>query len=277
MMTRRTAIATAAAASAASAQANLAQATSAVANPNDRIPARGALASGLTLRPAEARGKADHGWLRSAHSFSFANYFDPEHMGFEALRVINDDWVAGGGGFPMHPHRDAEIFSYVLKGGLQHRDSMGNGSTVQAGGVQYMSAGSGVTHSEFNPSQDAPMQFLQVWLLPNVQGAEPRYDTMDISSKDKDGKLSLFLSPDGRDGSMAMRADADIYAATLQGDQTIDHMMGDGTRGWIQIAEGSVTVNGAALRRGDGLAIREAGRLEFRDGEDAELLYFEFA
>ena len=262
MMTRRTAIATAAAVSAVPAKSNTGQIR---------------LASGLTLRPAEARGKADHGWLRSAHSFSFANYFDPEHMGFESLRVINDDWVAGGGGVPMHPHQDAEIFSYVLKGGLQHRDSMGNGSTVQAGGVQYMSAGSGVTHSEFNPSQDEPMQFLQVWLMPNVTGVAPRYDTPDIAPKDKDGKLKLFLSPDGRDGSMSMRADADIYAATLNGGQTIDHDMADGTRGGVQVAQGSVTVNGQALRRGDGLAIRNAGRLELRDGDEAELLYFEFA
>lgn len=234
------------------------------------------LASDLALRPAEARGKADHGWLRSAHSFSFASYYDPAHMGFESLRVINDDWVEGGGGFPMHPHRDAEIFSYVLSGGLQHRDSLGNGSTVQAGGVQYMSAGSGVTHSEFNPSQTDPMRFLQVWLLPNVQGAKPRYDTLDIRPEDKDGKLALFLSPNGREGSMTIRSDADIYAATLNGDQAITHAMGNDTRAWVQVADGSVTVNGQVLRRGDGLAIREAGRLEFRDGDAAELLYFEF-
>lgn len=235
------------------------------------------LASNLLLRPAAARGKADHGWLRSAHSFSFANYFDPNHMGFEALRVINDDWVSGGGGFPMHPHKDAEIFSYVLNGGLQHRDSLGNGSTVQAGGIQYMSAGSGVTHSEFNPSQTDPVQFLQVWLTPNMQGAEPRYDTLDLSPEAKDGTLALFLSPTGRNGSLSIRADVDIYAATLTRDQNIDHIMGGGTRGWVQVARGTVTVNGEALRRGDGLAIRESGRLEFRDGYDAELLYFEFA
>ena len=264
-MTRRTAIATATAAAATPTQAKTG------ANTGTR------LASGLTLRPAEARGKADHGWLRSAHSFSFASYFDPEHMGFEALRVINDDWVAGGGGFPMHPHQDAEIFSYVLEGGLQHRDSMGNGSTVMAGGVQYMSAGSGVRHSEFNPSQTDPMQFLQIWLIPNVSGATPRYDTLDIAPEDKDGKLALFLSPDGRDGSMTIRSDADIYAATLKGDQRIDHAMADGSRGWVQVARGSLTVNGQDLRRGDGLAIRESGRLEFEKGDNAEVLYFEFA
>lgn len=235
------------------------------------------LATELVLRPEEARGKADHGWLRAAHSFSFGNYYDPQNMGFESLRVINDDIIAGGGSFPMHPHKDAEIFSYILEGGLQHRDTMGNGSTVMAGGVQYMSAGSGVRHSEANPSQTDPMRLLQVWLIPNVDGAEPRYDTLDINPDAKDGKLALFLSPDGRDGSMSIRTDADIYAATLRGDKSIDHDMADGTRGWIQVATGALTVNGEPLRRGDGLAIRKSGRLEFRDGEDAELLYFEFA
>jgi redox-sensitive bicupin YhaK (pirin superfamily) len=235
------------------------------------------LASNLILRPEEERGKADHGWLRTAHSFSFANYYDPRFMGFESLRVINDDQIAGGGAFPMHPHKDAEIFSYIIGGGLQHQDTMGNGSTVMAGGVQYMSAGSGVRHSEANPSPTEPMRLLQVWLLPNVSGATPRYDTMDIRPEDKDGKLALFLSPDGRDGSMSIRADANIYAATLQGDQQIDHAMADGARGWIQVAKGAVTVNGQPLRRGDGLAIRDSGRLEFRDGDDAEFLYFEFS
>jgi len=235
------------------------------------------LATNLHLRPADARGKADHGWLRSNFSFSFANYYDPNNMGFESLRVINDDWIAGGGAFPMHPHKDAEIFSYILEGGLRHQDSMGNGSTVMAGGVQYMSAGSGVTHSETNPSPTDPMRLLQVWLIPNVRGATPRYDTLDIPAEAKDGKLALFLSPEGRDGSMAIRADANIYAATLSDAQTISHDMVDGTRGWIQVAGGSVTVNGQALRRGDGLAIKQSGRLDFSDGDDAEFLYFEFS
>jgi len=234
------------------------------------------LASDLVLRPEEDRGKADHGWLRAAHSFSFANYYDPKHMGFESLRVINDDQIAGGGAFPMHPHKDAEIFSYIIEGGLQHRDTMGNGSTVMAGGVQYMSAGSGVRHSEANPSPMEPMRLLQVWLLPNVSGATPRYDTLDIRPEDKDGKLALFLSPDGRDGSMSIRADADIYSATLNADQQIDHAMADGARGWVQVAKGAVTVNGQPLRRGDGLAIRDSGVLEFRNGDAAEFLYFEF-
>lgn len=233
-------------------------------------------ATGLTLRAAEARGSANHGWLRTAYSFSFSNYYDPEHMGFEALRVINDDWIAGGGGFPMHAHEDAEIFSYVLDGALQHRDSMGNGSIVGAGGIQYMSAGTGVTHSEFNPSADDPVRLLQVWLIPDARGAKPHYETKDLTAADKDGRLCLFLSRDGRGGSIAMQTSADIYAATLSGDQTITHNMADGSRGWIQVARGEVTVNGHALRRGDGLSIRGSGQLSFSAGIDAEFLYFEF-
>ena len=259
MMTRYTAVATATAAA-------LPTSAAAIIAP----------AGGFTLRPAEERGRADHGWLRSAHSFSFGQYYHPDHMGFESLRVINDDWVAGGGGFPPHPHRDAEIFSYVLDGALEHKDSMGNGSVVQAGGVQYMSAGSGVTHSEFNPSQTEPMAFFQIWLMPNVRGAAPRYDTLDIAPEEKDGRFKLFLSPDGRDGSMAIRADADIRAATLDGEQVLEHDMSAVSKGWVQVVRGNVAVNGQPLRRGDGLAIRESGRLSFTDGDDAEIIYFEF-
>lgn len=233
------------------------------------------LASGLTLRPAEARGKADFGWLKSAHSFSFGQYFDPRHIQFENLRVINDDRVQAGAGFGEHPHRDAEIFSYVLDGALEHKDSMGNGSVVKAGGVQYMSAGNGVRHSEFNPLKDKDIRFLQVWLLPNETGVAPRYDTLDIDPAEKDGKLKLFLSPDGRDGSMAIRADSDIYAATLKGDQEIRFDMTPGRKAWVQVAQGNVTINGEDLREGDGLAIEEAGILHFTKGDEAEFLLFE--
>ncbi|WP_229714499.1 pirin family protein [Aquisalinus luteolus] len=232
--------------------------------------------SALRLRPAEARGKADHGWLRSAHTFSFANYYDPQHMHFDTLRVINDDYVAGGGGFPPHPHQDAEIFSYVLEGALEHKDTMGNGSIVKAGGVQYMSAGSGVRHSEFNPSRDEAVRFLQIWLLPTERGARPRYETKDIPAADKDGKLALFLSPEGRDGSMAIRSNADIYAATLNGDQSITFDLAPNHKGWVQVARGSLTVNGQDLRRGDGLAIEKSGTLTFEKGDDAEIVFFDF-
>lgn len=233
------------------------------------------LASGFRLRPAEARGIVDHGWLKSAHSFSFANYFDPEHLQFESLRVINDDHIAGGHGFPAHPHQNAEIFSYVLKGAISHKDSLGNGSTVKAGGVQFMSAGSGVRHSEFNPSETEDMALLQIWLLPNVQNEAPHYETMDISPEDKDGKLKLFLSKDGRNGSMRIKADADIYAATLDGAQSLSFDMPQGHKAWVQIARGSVYVNGESLRRGDGLAVEVSGRLEFKDAVDAEFLLFD--
>lgn len=229
----------------------------------------------MKIRFAEERGMADHGWLKSAHSFSFASYFHPEHMQFESLRVINDDYVAAGAGFPAHPHKDAEIFSYVLEGALEHKDSMGNGSVVKAGGVQYMSAGSGVTHSEFNPSSDEAVKFLQIWLLPNKQGGTPRYDTLDLSPADKDGKLKLFLSKDGRDGSMLIHADADIYAATLNGEQRIETELPQGRKAWVQIAKGSVTVNGQSLRRGDGLSISQGGTIIFEQGSDAEFIYFD--
>jgi redox-sensitive bicupin YhaK (pirin superfamily) len=229
----------------------------------------------LTLRPAEARGKADHGWLRSAHSFSFAQYFHPDHMGFGPLRVINDDRVAAKGGFPTHPHENFEIFSYVLDGQLEHKDSMGNGSVVGAGGVQYMSAGTGVRHSEFNPSATDPVHFLQIWVMPDVENQAPRYETLDISAQDKEGQLALFLSGDGRDGSMHIKADTDIYAATLTGEQSIETRLAEGRIGWVQVARGNLTVNGRALREGDGLAIHKGGLIHFAKGEAAEFLYFD--
>lgn len=233
------------------------------------------MASGFKRLRSEDRHMATHGWLQSAHSFSFANYFHPEYMQFESLRVINDDIIAPGMGFPMHPHANFEIFSYILDGALEHKDTMGNGSTVAAGGVQYMSAGSGVQHSEFNPSKDARAQLLQIWLLPNVQDEAPRYETMDINPADKDGKLKLFLSKDGRDGSMHIKSDADIYAATLNGDQAIAFDIPAGNKAWIQMANGSLTVNGQHLDVGDGLAVNQSGRLEFSGGENAEFLLFD--
>lgn len=229
----------------------------------------------LTLRPAHQRGQADFGWLKSKHSFSFGSYHDPKHMQFGVLRVINDDEVEGGGGFPSHPHRDAEIFSYVLEGALSHEDSMGNGSTVSAGGVQYMSAGSGVTHSEFNPSATDRMRFLQVWLTPDELAAEPRYETLDISAEDKSGRLKLFLSPDGRDGSMSTRASASVYAATLEGDQQIEHDLGTVPKAWLQVARGRLVVNGVEISKGDGVAVEGGGSITLSSGDNAEVLLFE--
>ena len=229
----------------------------------------------LTLRAAADRGKADFGWLKSAHTFSFGNYHDPNHMQFGVLRVINDDVVSGGGGFPSHPHRDAEIFSYVLQGALQHKDSMGNGSTVSEGGVQFMSAGSGVTHSEFNPSQTEPMRFLQVWLIPETSGGEPRYETLSIDDSEKQGQMKLFLSSDGRDGSIQTRAKANVYAATLNGDEVIEHDLGTVPKAWLQVARGTVSLNNEPLVAGDGVAIEGGGMLVLSDGADAEVMLFE--
>jgi redox-sensitive bicupin YhaK (pirin superfamily) len=231
--------------------------------------------TGFILRPADERGQADHGWLKSAHSFSFANYHDPAHVHFESLRVINDDEVAAGQGFGVHPHRDAEIFSYVLEGALEHKDSMGNGSTVAEGGIQYMSAGAGVQHSEFNPSATERVRFLQIWLMPNITGQSPRYETLQISDTEKDGKLKLFLSADGRDGSMQINANADIYAATLNGSQSIDFLVQEGRRSWIQVARGALEVNGLSLSKGDGLAVTESGGLSLRNGNNAEIILFD--
>jgi redox-sensitive bicupin YhaK (pirin superfamily) len=228
-------------------------------------------------RPADERGKADFGWLKSAHSFSFGQYYDPKHLGFGNLIVINDDLVAGDKGFGQHPHRNAEIFSYVLGGALEHKDSLGNGSVVSEGGVQYMSAGSGVTHSEFNPSQTDQMRFLQVWLLPEVEDTKPAYDTIELTSADKDGKLKLFLSKDGRDGSMKTQADASVYAAELNAGQAISQNLRAGRKGWVQVAGGSVSVNGITLNKGDGLAIVGSGTLIFDRGQDAEFLLFDLA
>ena len=233
------------------------------------------LATALRLRPANERGMANLGWLESAHSFSFANYHDPDHMGFANLRVINEDQVMPRRGFGEHPHKNAEIFSYVLSGTLSHNDTMRNSSTVRAGGIQYMSAGSGVRHSEFNPSDDLPVHFLQVWLLPNQNGGEPRYETLTLTHPDKAGQLKLFLSPDGRDGSLAMRADALVYAGSFDGSQTAEAILPEGHKGWVQIAKGSVDVNGKRLTRGDGLAVSQNGRLVFSQGIEAEVLYFD--
>ena len=231
----------------------------------------------FTKRPANERGKANFGWLKSAHSFSFGQYYDPKHQGFGNLIVINDDLVDGGKGFGAHPHKNAEIFSYVLGGALEHKDSMGNGSVVSEGGVQYMSAGSGVTHSEFNPSQTEEMRFLQVWLVPEVENTQPAYDTIDLTPADKDGKLKLFLSKDGRDGAMTTQADASVYAATLNADQTISHDLAEGRKGWVQVADGSVRVNNEGLNKGDGLAIEGTGTLIFEQGQNAEFLFFDLA
>ncbi|MEM9913512.1 MAG: pirin family protein [Planctomycetota bacterium] len=228
-------------------------------------------------RPARERGQTDFGWLKSKHSFSFGQYQDANRMGFANLRVINDDLVEGGKGFGEHPHQNAEIFSYMLDGALEHKDSLGNGSVVSAGGVQYMSAGSGVRHSEFNPSPTDAMRFLQVWLLPHETGTPPRYETLDIKPAEKDGRFKLFLSRDGRDGSMTTQADANVYVGSFDGDQELSWDLQAPRKGWVQVANGSLLVNSQPLSQGDGLAIEGEGTLVFSQGQRAEVLFFELS
>ena len=224
----------------------------------------------------DSRGGSDHGWLKNRFSFSFADYHDPQRMGFESLRVINEDWIAPSSGFPMHPHRNVEIFSYVISGEIEHKDTMGNGSRVKAGGIQFMSAGRGVRHSEFNPSPDKPLELLQIWILPNVGGVEPRYETASLSEDDKRGRLALFISNDGRDGTIKIYQDADIYAGLFHGDERASHTIAEGRRAYIHVARGSVVINGEALSRGDALTV-DGGEIDVSGGDKAEILLFDLA
>ena len=230
----------------------------------------------ITIRKAEDRGRANFGWLDSRHSFSFGRYYDPEHMGYETLRVINDDRVAPGGGFDTHPHNDMEIISYVLEGGLAHKDSMGNGSVIVAGDVQRMSAGTGVAHSEFNHSPEDSVHFLQIWFLPEAKGLKPGYEQKHFAPADKRGKLKLVASREGRDGSVSLNQDVDMYATLLDGSETVTHMLADGRKAYLQVACGTVALNGEMLRPGDGARI-EGGRIDLSDASGAEVILFDMA
>lgn len=227
------------------------------------------------IRKGLDRGFADHGWLKSFHTFSFAGYYDPQHMGFGALRVINEDRVAAGQGFGTHPHRDMEIISYVLDGALEHRDSMGNGSVVRPGDVQRMSAGTGVFHSEYNPSRTAPVHFLQIWIEPRERGIAPSYEQKRFSAAEKRGRLRLVASSDGRDGSVKIHQDARVYAALVDGDETVEYAIDKGRRTYVHVACGKVTVNGHALEAGDALKAGGEQRIVAEKGEDAEILLFD--
>jgi redox-sensitive bicupin YhaK (pirin superfamily) len=227
------------------------------------------------IRRADERGFADHGWLKSYHSFSFANYYDPEHMGFGPLRVINEDRVAGGGGFGKHPHNDMEIISYVLSGELEHKDSMGNGSVIRPGDVQRMSAGTGVVHSEFNQSETDTVHFLQIWILPDQQGIQPDYQQKFFPAADKRGRLCIISSPDGRGGSVRIQQDALIYSALVDGDERVSHELSDSRQAYVHVACGKVTVNGEALNSGDALMIRDERNVTIGQGEQAEVLLFD--
>jgi redox-sensitive bicupin YhaK (pirin superfamily) len=231
----------------------------------------------VTLRKADERGHADHGWLKSRHSFSFAEYFDPEHVQFGALRVINEDRIAPGTGFGTHGHRDMEIISYVLEGELAHKDSMGNGSVIRPGDVQRMSAGRGVFHSEFNNSKSAPAHFLQIWITPNRLGIEPGYEEHHFAAADKRGRLCLIASEDGRAGSVRIHQDASLYAGLFDGSETAEHVLPAGRRAYLHVARGSVEVNGQALDAGDALLFESAETVRIRAGKEAEVLLFDLA
>ncbi|MFJ1299475.1 pirin family protein [Pseudomonadota bacterium AL_CKDN230030165-1A_HGKHYDSX7] len=229
----------------------------------------------ITLRPAADRGHANHGWLDSWHTFSFANYYDPEHMGFGPLRVINDDRIAAGRGFGTHGHRDMEIITYVLDGAVAHKDSMGTGSTVRPGDVQRMSAGRGVLHSEFNPQPDAGTHMLQIWIQPDVTGIEPEYDQKSYSADDKRGKLVQVISPDGADGSMRIHQDARLYAGLFDGAETAELPLAAGRKAWVHLARGNVTVNGQVLQAGDAVALDGEASVRIEHGDAAEVLVFD--
>lgn len=231
----------------------------------------------LTLRKADDRGHANHGWLDSHHTFSFGSYHDPNHMGIANLRVINDDTVAPGGGFAEHGHNDMEIISYVLDGQLEHKDSMGNGSVIRPGDVQRMSAGTGVTHSEYNPSADEPVHFLQIWLQPNAQGVEPAYSQKHFPIDERRGRWVPLVSPDGRDGSIATHQDAVMLGALLAAGQHLSYRFEPERQGYLHLARGELRVGDAMLRAGDGLHVQTHERLELEGLEDAEILLFDLA
>jgi quercetin 2,3-dioxygenase len=231
----------------------------------------------IHIHKSKDRGHADHGWLDSRFSFSFADYFDPEHVQFRTLRVMNDDHIAGGGGFPTHPHRDMEIVTYVLQGELAHKDSMGNGSVIRPGDVQYMSAGTGVAHSEFNASEKDPVHLYQIWMFPDKKNYQPTYDQKHFSAADKRGKLRLVVSPDGREGSVKIRQDNELYATVLGPGETVKHDIKPERHAYVQVARGSVKLNGKDLETGDGAAISKEKSLQLTGLKDAEVLLFDLA
>lgn len=231
----------------------------------------------ITLRPSNERGHANHGWLDSYHTFSFANYYDPEHMGFRALRVINEDRVAPGRGFGTHPHRDMEIISYVLSGSVAHKDSMGNAATIQTGEVQRITAGTGIAHSEFNPSDADPVHFLQIWILPDTPGLTPSYDEKVFSTADKQGHWRQVASHNPVEGAVHINQDVDIYATVLTTGDRQPFTFRPGRYGWVQVASGKISLNGHSLEAGDGAAISDETLLDIQAHSDAEVLLFDLA
>jgi redox-sensitive bicupin YhaK (pirin superfamily) len=229
----------------------------------------------ITIRRAGERGGANHGWLDTRHTFSFADYHDPRHMGFRDLRVINEDRVAPGQGFPTHSHNDMEILSWVLEGELEHRDSLGTGSVIRPGELQRMSAGTGVRHSERNPSETRPVHFLQIWVFPERNGLEPSYEQKAFPEESRRGQLRLIASPDGADGSLTIHQDLRLSTALLDGAEKAEYAIGPGRSAWIQVSKGSVEVGGQRLEGGDGAAVTKEDRLTFSGGKDAEVMLFD--
>ena len=231
----------------------------------------------IKIRRADARGHFDFRWLNTFHTFSFGDYYDPSFMGFRSLRVINEDFVRGGRGFPTHGHRDMEIITYILSGALEHRDSMGNGSIIRPGDVQRMSAGTGVTHSEANPSREEAVHLLQIWILPAEPGLAPSYEQKAFTEDQKQGRLCLVAAADGREGSVTVHQDASVYASVLSKDAEVVHSLTPGRHAWLQVARGEVTLNGELLNQGDGAAISAEEKIAIHGRENAEVLLFDLA
>jgi redox-sensitive bicupin YhaK (pirin superfamily) len=231
----------------------------------------------FTIRKSEERGHVNYGWLDSYHTFSFANYYEPQHMSFRSLRVINQDQIVGGKGFGTHPHRDMEIITYMLDGALEHKDSMGNGSIICVGDVQRMSAGTGITHSEFNPSATETAHLLQIWILPNQENVMPSYEQISFLREEKLNQLRLIASPDGRDRSVTIHQDAYIYASVLEDGAEVTHSVNQSRYAWIQVARGNVLVGGRLLSGGDAISSNQAGDLKITSQGNAEILVFDLA
>ncbi len=229
----------------------------------------------IIVRKAKDRGHFDFGWLNTYHTFSFGDYYDPRHMRFRSLRVINEDSVAAGRGFPPHGHRDMEIITYILNGSLEHKDSMGTGSVIQRGDAQRMSAGTGVTHSEANPSADSPVHLLQIWIIPSEQDLRPEYEQKSFTDEEKRNQLRLIVSPDGSEGSVRIHQDARIYASLLDHGQEVVHELESGRGAWLQVAAGSVVLNETPLAQGDGAAISEETKIRIQASEPSEVVLFD--
>lgn len=231
----------------------------------------------IQIRPSEARGHARHGWLDSRHSFSFGHYFDERHMGFRSLRVINEDRIDPSSGFLTHPHRDMEILSYVVEGALAHRDTTGADGVIRPGDIQGMSAGTGVRHSEFNGLDDAKTRFLQIWIIPNKEGHPPRYGQVTIPDSEKQNALRLLAGPEEKDGSLRINQDAKVYGSKLEAGKEVSHRLGKGRGAWIQVIDGAIDVNGAALKSGDGAQIEDIDELLIAAQKNTEFLLFDLA